>query len=250
MITPTVGSSPASRQRNDVSVTETTESRWNWLYKVGGAAALISAIFIPIQVIVFLTWPPPLEGTISDWFALFQQNKLAGLIDLDLLLVGDNILLIPILLALYVVLRRANESVMALATALGLVALVLFIASNPAFQMLSLSEQYAAATGDSQRSALLAAGQVMIATWQGTAFQTAYVLGSVSGIAIGVVMLRSGFGKVTGTMGILANAVGLGLYVPTIGVFIAVFSVVFLEVWYILVARRLFQPGRTSDERF
>jgi hypothetical protein len=242
-----VESPSASRQRNDVSVTETTASRWNWLYKVGGAAALISAIFIPIQVIVFLTWPPPLEGTISDWFALFQQNRLVGLIDLDLLLVADNVLLIPILLALYIVLRRASESVMALATAFGLVALVLFIASNPAFQILSLSEEYAAATTDAQRSVLLAAGQVMISTWQGTAFQVAYVLGAVSGIAIGAVMVRSGFSKVTGYMGLLGNALGLGLYVPIIGVFIAIFSVLFLEVWYILIARRLFQLGQ--DER-
>ena len=226
-----------------MSNTETSDSRWKDLYKVGGAASLVSAVFIPIQVIVFIAWPPP--STPIGWFTLFQNNKLIGLIDLDLLLVADNVLLIPIFLAIYVALRRASESVMAIATALGVVGIVLFIASNPAFEMLSLSNQYAAATTDAQRSIFLAAGQAMLAPWQGTAFQAAYVIGSVVGIAIGTVMLRSAiFGKLTAYTGILGNAVGLGYYVPTIGIYISVFSVVFLEIWYILIALRLFQLGQ------
>ncbi len=50
---------------------ETTDPRWNWLYRVGGAAALITAVFLPIQVAVFIVWPPPLQGTAIDWFKLF-----------------------------------------------------------------------------------------------------------------------------------------------------------------------------------
>jgi hypothetical protein len=153
-------------------------------------------------------------------------------------------LLIPLMLAFYVLLRPTSESIMASAAAAGLLGIALFIASNPAFVMLSLSGRYEAATTEAQRSVLLAAGEATLATWQGTAFQVAYILGSVAGIAVGAVMLRSGvFGKPTAYMAILGNAVGLGLYIPTIGVYIAVFSVVFLEIWYALVARRLFQFG-------
>ena len=49
--------------------------------------------------------------------------------------------------------------------------------------------------------------------------------------------------KSTAYMGILANVIALGLYVPKIGVYISIFSVVFLWIWYILIARRLFQLG-------
>jgi hypothetical protein len=199
---------------------------------------------IPIQVIVFIVWPPPLQGTVSDWFTLFQENRLIGLINLDLLLVVDNMLLVPLFLALYILLRRANESLMLMATALGFLGVVMYIASNPAFEMLSLSNHYAAATTDAERAIFLAAGQAMLATWQGTAFQIAYLAGSVAGIAMGVAMLGSVFGRVAATLAILANAVGLGLYIPTIGVYISVFSVLFLEIWYILLAWRLFQLGR------
>jgi hypothetical protein len=85
----------------------------------------------------------------------------------------------------------------------------------------------------------------MVAAWQGSTFQVAYLLGSVAGIAVGVLMLRSAvFSNVTGYMALLGNAVGLGLYVPVVGVYISVFSVLFLEVWYILIGRRLLQLGK------
>jgi hypothetical protein len=45
--------------------------------------------------------------------------------------------------------------------------------------MLSLSEEYAAATTDAERDLYLAAGQAMLATFEGTAFQVSYVLTSM-----------------------------------------------------------------------
>jgi hypothetical protein len=167
------------------------ESNTNWkpLYRVGGVAALITAVLIPLQIIVFIAWPPPLEGLVIDWFTLFQSNRLLGLLSLDLLLLVDYVLLVPIVLALYVTLRRTRESLMAIATALYFVAIAAYFASNTAFEMLSLSDQYAAATTDAQRAMYLAAGQAMLATFEGTAFQVSYVLASVAGIIIGAVML-------------------------------------------------------------
>ena len=230
---------------NPARVVEATDPRWRLLFRLAGAGALLSAVFIPIQVLVFILRPPPLEGNAADWFALFQDNRLVGLLDLDLLLIADNVFLVPIFLALYVLLRRDDESVMAMATALGFLGIAFFIASNPAFEMLSLSDRYAAATTEAQRSTFLAAGEAMLATWQGTTFQAAYILGSIAGIVVGAVMLRSDvFSNLTGWMAILGNAVGLGLYVPVVGVYISVFSVVFLEIWYILISRRLLQLGR------
>jgi len=239
------GAIPSADATGALVAMPAVDPTWKSLYTVGGAAALISAVFLPIQIIVFIAFPLP--DSVIGWFMLFQHNRLVGLVDLDLLLVADNVLLVPILLALYVALKPTSQSIMALGTTLGFVGLALFIASNPAFAMLSLSDHYAAATTDAQRSVFLAAGQTMLASWQGTAFQVAYVLGSIAGLAVSVVMLWSNsFNKGTASAGILANAIGLGLFVPTIGVFIAVFSVVFLWLWYILVARRLFQLGQTD----
>jgi hypothetical protein len=222
---------------------EAADSNWTGLYKAGGVAALLTIVFFPIQILVFFINPPP--ETVIGWFTLFQNNRLIGFLDLDLLLIVDQALTILIFLALYAALRRAHESLMALGLALGLVSVVLFIASNPAFAMLSLSDQYAAAGTDAQRSVFLAAGQVMLVTWQGSSFHASYILGSIAAIIISVAMLRNRhFSKATPHLGILANVIALGLYVPDIGVYISIFSVVFLWVWYLLIAVGLIRLGR------
>ena len=220
------------------------DTNWKPLYRVGGVAALITAVLIPLQIVVFIVWPPPFEAATSEWFTLFQENWLLGLLSLDLLLIIDYVLLVPIVLALYVALRRASESWMAVATALYFVAIAAYFASNTAFEMLSLSEGYAAATTESQRAMYLAAGQAMLATFEGTAFQVSYVLASFAGIIIGAVMLRSDiFSRVAAYALILGDVIGLGLYVPTIGIFLSVISVPVLWVWYVLIARSLIQLG-------
>jgi hypothetical protein len=56
------------------------------------------------------------------------------------------------------------------------------------------------------------------------------------------------FSKATGVMGILANVLALGFYVPKIGIYILLFSVIFLLVWYIQITRRLFQLGRNMPK--
>jgi hypothetical protein len=55
------------------------------------------------------------------------------------------------------------ESAMAIATASGLVGIAVYFASNHAFSMLSLGDQYATATTDVQRSMLLAVGEGLLA---------------------------------------------------------------------------------------
>ncbi len=62
------------------------ESNTNWkgLYRVGGVAALIQVVLMPIQIIIFFAWLPP--TTVTSYFTLFENNWLLGLLSLDLLL--------------------------------------------------------------------------------------------------------------------------------------------------------------------
>jgi hypothetical protein len=233
-------------KQNQVTDAETADSRWNWLYKIGGIAALIVVVLTPIQSFIFIAYPPP--STVIDYFTLFQNNKILGLLDLDLLLTANNVLLILIYLALYAALRRANESFMVIALTFGLIGIVLYLISREAtFTMLSLSHQYTVATTDAQRSIFLAAGQVMLTIYNGTAFDMSYVLSGVVLLIISVVMLRSNiFSKVTSYMGIL---MGVLMLVPptvgTIGLLLSLISLVPMFIWLILVARRFFQLGRS-----
>lgn len=233
----------------DKSSAETADSRWKSLYKVGGAAALFSVVLIPIQLIVFSAVPEP--NTAIGWFTLFQSNKLLGLLSFEVLFVVNAAVGITTTLALYIVLRRVNESLMAIALAFGFIGTVAIIVARPAIDMLYLSDQYAAATTDAQRTLFLAAGEAMIALRHGTAFHVSYNLANINLLIIPAVMLQSRsrvFSKATAYMGILAGVIGFGLYVPTIGIFISILSVLFFAIWNILIARRLLQLGRLERQ--
>jgi len=194
---------------------------------------------------VFFIWLPP--SSVIGWFTLFQDNALVGLLDMDLLLIVDYLLLIGVFSALWASLRRANESLMAIALILQVVATATYLASTVAFEMLSLSNQYATATTEVERSILLAAGQAMLVTWQGTAFDVSYILSALATLIVSAVMLRSPhhlFSKVTGYVGLSAGV--LMLVPPTagmIGVVFSLLSLVPLVVWLTLIARRLLRSG-------
>jgi hypothetical protein len=228
---------------NRVMVTPQPTPSWGTLYRAAGVAALITAALVPVQLAVFMAYPFP--ETVTGWFQLLQDNPLAGLVDLDLLLVVDNVLLVVIALALYVALRPANPSVTTMATGLWLLAIVLFIAANPALELLALSDRFATATSAPERAATVAAGEALLAGWEGTAFHGGYVLGQLAGIMIGLVMLRSGrFGRAVPSTLIAGNVVGFGLYLPTIGLAISAMSGLVLWAWYLLIARRFFRLER------
>jgi hypothetical protein len=223
---------------------------WKTLHRVGGATALAVLVLIPIQMVVFFIWPPP--SNVIGWFTLFQDNALVGLLDMDLLLIVDYLLLIGVFSALWASLRRANESLMAIAFILQLVATATYLASTVAFEMLSLSNQYSTATTDTERSLFLAAGQAMLVTWQGTAFDVSYVLSALAVLIVSAVMLRNHhvFSKVTAYAGLSA---GILMLVPStagmIGVIFSLLSLVPLVVWLALIARRLLCSGPLERDR-
>lgn len=231
------------------STLENEVSSYTPLYKLAGAAALALSAIILVQLAVFMAAPAPLEGTAVDWFMLFQSNPLAGLVGFELLMVIYMILSLPIALALYVILRRYSPSFTALYLALSLILVMAFISARPAFEMLALSNGWAAATTEVQKAMFVASGQTLVATFHGTAFHISYLLGSLSGLMISLVMLKSSiFGKTTVYLRIASSVCDLGLYLPVIGMYISMFSVLFLFIWNILIARRLFQLGRTNQK--
>lgn len=228
-------------QLNQVPDAETADSRWNWLYKIGGVAALISVVIIPISIVAYFVWPPFPD----DILVVIQEDRLAGLMSLDFLYLLGNFFAIPLFLVLYVTLKRVSESFSAIALALGFVGLLSLVPSRPILEMFAISDQYAAATTDAQRAIYLAAGEAVLALFHGTAFNVHYLLGSASLLISSFLMLRSDiFGKRTAYVGIVTNIVVFGLYVPKIGIYISLLSVVGYLIWYILIARRLFQLGR------
>ena len=130
------------------------------------------------------------------------------------------------------------------------IAVVSFIAARPVFEMFYLSNGYKAAVTEAERTIFLAAGEAKLATFHGSLFHTSYILGSLSGLLISLVMLRSNlFGRATAYIRIASSLFDFGLYIPTIGIYISMFSVLFLLLWNILIARRLFQLAKTTSKQ-
>jgi hypothetical protein len=115
--------------------------------------------------------------------------------------------------------------------------------------MLYLSQQYAAAATDVQRSVYLASGETLVANFHGTAFYVSYVLGSISGLLLSIIMLQSNvFGKSIASMRLASSLFDFGLFIPGIGTLLSIIAILLLLVWDILIARRLFQLGRSEPK--
>jgi hypothetical protein len=257
------------KMMNQVTNAETSDSEWKSLYRVGGMAALIAGVLfrrnLAAEIELLSQHTPPV--TVGNWFALLQSNRLLGLAFLNIFDIVDYALVGLMFLALYAVLRQANRSYMAIATTLAFVGIAVYLASNTAFSMLSLSDQYAAATTDAQRIMLLAAGQAMLAISRfsnpgahpGAGGYVSLLLIAVAGMITSVVMLRSDvFNRATAYVGILASAFDLAYcivfaFVPAVdSVLLAVCFIpaagLLLMIWHILIGRRLYQLGRLEGK--
>lgn len=227
----------------DIDSIEKRQSPWRGLYRSAGAAALLMAALIVTQIAVYAIWTPP--GEAEGMLALMGRNPALGLLSMDLLYLVDSALLVIIYLGLYIALRPTGESPMLIATALGIVGVAAYFASNPAFEMLSLGGAYAGA-GPEKRAALVAAARGFMEGYKGTAFNVYYVLNTLYLFIMTPVMRGSGeFGN---TAVISGFAAAILMIVPssvgTIGLYFSLASLAPWLIWLVAVAPRFFALAR------
>lgn len=217
---------------------KSSESR---IYFAGAAAALAIVIIAVVQAPLFILYPPP--DTILGHFTQFRDSRLIGLLDLDLMLLLGQLTSIPVFFALYTAMRRVSPLGMTIAFGLGLAGIGMFFAVNPTFSMLYLSDQYWAATADTQRLALLSAGEALWANYNGTAFGAFFICTGLADLMFAFTMWRGGmFGKITAAIGMLTGAMLLVPPLPPLGAIpLAMSYLVILPslLWHALIAHRL-----------
>lgn len=244
-------------------MTDSQKSNITWRgILIGGGAAAIGSVLVGVveSAIQFLPGADAPHETALDFFRLFHENPFMGLRDMGLLNIFFNVLSILIFLALYAAHRGHKSQPQAtLALITSYLGIGIFFATNRAFSMLTLSQQYAAAETESQRLILEAAGQAMIAVGASHSPGTflAFSLNDIAGIMIAFVMLRSGvFSKLTAYAGILGF--GILLVVEFFTSFFAGVSEIMMllfmvgglasMVWSILTAKTLFKLGRAGEK--
>ncbi|MDF2734867.1 MAG: hypothetical protein K0S97_1490 [Chloroflexota bacterium] len=215
------------------------------IFRIGSIAGFGLAVITILHSIVFSIVGLPTN--VTGWFDLFGRNPVGGLLAFEALMVVYVVLSVPVVLALYTALRPTSGSLMAVYVGISVIGIVAFIVARPAFEMLSLSNGYAAAATDAERAAYLAAGTATYAAFHGTAFWVSYLIGSLGGLVLSAVILRGTiFSRRTAYVRIASSVFDFGLFVPGVGLLIALLSVVCLLAFNLMVARRLAQLARTS----
>ena len=222
------------------------KNNWSFLYKTAGIIAWITLGLIPIQLVIFILWPPP--TTVLDFYSLFQKNSLIGLFNLDLLYLLTVLFMGYLYLAFFAALINTHKSIATIALALGLIGVAVYFVSNVSFEMMSLSNQYRLAETNEQKTILLTTGKVMLTRYHGTAFGVYYILNGLSLVLFSVAMIRNEvFSKKTAYIGLVA---GILMLVPsTIGMVGMIFSLTSLiptSIWLFMIARRLNQIGNEN----
>lgn len=228
-----------------VADTESAESHWRELYRIGGLACLLVAALVIFAIGAFFIWPyKPGFVSVAEVFAVLQNDRLGGLISLDLPMLMIMLINILPLLALYVALKQVSETWALIALVAGLMAVALLIPTRPMVELVALSEKYAAATTETERSQTLAAGEALLTLFNGTAWVVQTGLLVWSDLLSSWLMLRTRrFGKATAYVGIVMGLLGSGFFLPGIGIFLLFLNTIAGVLWYGLLARDFFRLG-------
>jgi len=223
--------------------------KWKSLIKAGGVCALIVGTLLIIEMVAYIATSAPSMADAAGWFSFLHAHRFIGLIDFGILELYALVLFVPIFLALYVSLRRTNESSMAVAAILAFVGIAVNFATSKLFSLLTLSDLFAAASTEAAKSQFLAAGQATLALGAlggiGGSVEGGIPL-AVSGLIISIIMLQSKvLGRLVGVLGILANGIGMVMYfnaalapAMTGSPFFAVFFLLSV-IWFIAIGIKL-----------
>lgn len=227
---------------------------WKPLYRAGALAALTAAVLFRRNVgaeVSLFTGVEMIPTNAADWFNLLQSNPFVGLSFLAAFDLVNYFLVGLVFLALAAPLWSLNKSLTTLALASGLVGIAVSFSSNTSLSMLSLSQQYAAAGGEAQRAALLAAGQSLLASsgamanFPGTGPYMSYLLIALAGLLLARQLLPTH--RATAVFGLLAGGCDLAycLVFPLTAVapvyLLLAAAGLFWMLWHLLVARVLWQ---------
>ncbi len=228
-------------------LTENLRERLRPLYTAAAWMTIAMLIIIPVQIVVLALSPHP--TTVQGWLDLFAGNWLLGLIHFDALYLIDNILILFIYAALFLLLAEKHPVAMISAFLLGFLGIAAYMSSNTAVEMFFLTREYLGGGSGLPDEVFLAAAQNLILRWKGTAFDIYYILNGVTLFLIAYSMLNDpGIRRGTALMALIS---ALFMLIPSnFGTLGLVFSLLSLIPWYIfslMLVPIFFTEGRRKQ---
>lgn len=230
------------------------EPTWKGFYKLAGIAALLIVLVGILDIVISMIAGEAKANhvvTVTEWFELFQTNRISALSNLGIINLITLTLGLPVYLALINLHRKSNPSFSALAAILFFIGTAVYFSSNTIFSMLALSNQYATAS-EVQKPLLEAAGRAALiigadltpGTFMGLLFT------QLAGVVITFVMLRGQiFSRWTAGFGLFGYSCmviffSITAFVPSIfftAMIISMLGGLSLMVYHFLFARKLIQ---------
>jgi hypothetical protein len=246
-----------SLQSNTVSTEtsfQTIKSDWSRIFFLSGAAAVILLLYSLATMVLLIAIGGQPESA-EEGFRMLQENRLAGLLRLDVL----TILILPLYYLLYAAfygaLREKHPGFIFLAVVLGSAGVTLVLATPSAFSWLVLSDKFAAATSEAEKNMLLAAGEAILASdlWHGSGALLGGLLGQTAMFIVALLMLRSNvFSRATTWIGVITHGLDLlhilvAFLLPAVGAGLMFVAGPLYLVWFPLLARDFFRLGRANS---
>lgn len=219
---------------------------WATLYRIGGASGLlfVAMVLIPIGL-VFAAPIPPVQG--EHLLVYIASHKVIYLTQL-ICFVGLAVPALVVFVATGVALQGVNKSVAALGGLLGGASEIIALALGSSPQSLHgglvvLSDSYRTAGTATDRTALVAAAEALIAATNAVSW--AGILTAAAIFVLSALMARSDFGRVLAVIGMVTGAVGIPseAFRPMIGPAYLLYGLL-LPTWFALVALKLLSLDR------
>ncbi len=233
----------------------TARSAWAGLFLAGSisSALYVVLIVVPIVLLFIAPQPPLLDGAaLLQYIATHKAVYVTELVSF----VGLSLPAMIVFLALYTALERANRSYAAIGALIGIASETIALAYNsspPSLNtgLLQLSNQYVAATSQTQLLALATAADGLMAV--SNAVNAAGILTAFGILILSQVMRKDHFWKGVGYLGIVTGVFGIGSEVvrDMIGPGYFIYGIL-LPAWFIAVGWKLYQlrtPIQGSTQR-
>src|SRR3974390_2387487 len=160
--------------------------------RFGAWAAVILLIYCLLTMLI-LTLLGAAPENAQACFKMIEKSAVIALLRLDVLTVLVMPVFCVLYAGLYIAIQRECYVPAILSCAAAVMGVTLILANASPASLVYLSDQYSAATTESRRALLVAAGEAVISTdmWHGTAAKMGGLLLQFAGVLISIAMLRT-----------------------------------------------------------
>ena len=190
------------------------------IYRIGGTICMIFIIYSLVTMLLLVIIGPP-PKTVEECFSMLHENRVKGLLRLDILTVFILPLYYLLFLSIFLALKDTDQGLAAVSIVLVFAGLTLVLETQSVFSLLKLSDKFSDSATPLQKNQLLTAGESIMASdmWHGYRAKIGGLLLQSGAVLISIAMLKTGiFNRLTALAGILTH--GLDLFHIILGLFL------------------------------